>query len=77
MDPDLRQRLDDLAEDLTQPEVPAADAVHDEVRRAIDEGSAHGLGERIEAYLVDLETDHPALASVLRTLVDDLSAMGL
>lgn len=77
MDPDLRQRLSELTEHLSQPAAPSSEAVHAEVSKAIEEGSAHGLRARIEAHLVDLENDHPALASALRTLVDDLSAMGL
>jgi hypothetical protein len=47
------------------------------VRKAIDEESTTGLGDRLEEYAVELETSHPTLGTMIRSLVDELSAMGI
>lgn len=35
------------------------------------------LGERLNLALVDLDVDHPRLSAAIRTVLDDLAAVGI
>lgn len=54
-----------------------AQALHGDVRRALDEDDHEGLGERFTEEAVEFESDHPDLADFLRRLADHLSAGGI
>ena len=79
MTPTLRQRLEDLATQLhlRHEDTPPAAAAHVEVRSALDDDAIHGLGDRLEFFAVELETEHPTLTSLIRTVVVDLHALGV
>ena len=80
MEHHLRNALEDLAAKLHRThESGEADteAIHADVRKALDEDEHEGLGERLQEAEVELETSHPDLASFIRQLVDRLSAAGL
>jgi hypothetical protein len=74
-----RQRLEELATQLhlRHDDVPPAAAAHAEVRTALEEDSFHGLGDRLERFAIELETEHPTLTSLIRSVVIDLHALGV
>lgn len=79
MDPTLRQQLEHVADELhplrdTQPTIESA---HTDVRDALDTESTEGLGERLDRHAVELETSHPAISTLIRTLVSELTSMGI
>ena len=75
----VRQRLEELATQLhlRHEDVPTAAAAHSEVQTALDGDSFHGLGDRLERFAVELETEHPTLTSLIRSIVIDLHALGV
>ena len=79
MDANIKERLEAL---LTQLHLhreasPAAAGAHGDVQAALADGSTTGLGDRLDAYAVELDTSHPSVGAVVRELVDELSAMGI
>ena len=80
MTPTVRQRLEDLATQLHlrhEDAAPAA-AAHADVEAALgNDDAVHGLGDRLEMFAVELETEHPTLTSMIRAVVVDLHALGV
>jgi hypothetical protein len=77
---ELREKLEELAERLKLHHGPGeerAQALHDDVQKAIDEGDHEGLGERLEEEAVGFESEHPDLADFLRRFADYLGAAGI
>ena len=79
MESNIRRRLEDAAAELHphRDSATGVDGAHADVRSALDSESAEGLGERLDRHAVELETSHPSLSTLIRTLVSDLSAMGI
>jgi Domain of unknown function (DUF4404) len=79
MESPIRQRLEDLATTLhlRREEAPSADSARDAVQQALKEDSFDGLGDRLERFAIELETDHPTLGALIRSVVDELSALGI
>ena len=79
MDPTLRQQLEQVAEELHphREAQPTIESAHSDVRDALDNESTEGLGERMDRHAVELETSHPSISTLLRTLVSELSSMGI
>lgn len=75
----VRKRLEELATQLhlRHEDTPQAAAAHAEVQTALDDDAFHGLGDRLERFAVELETEHPTLTSLIRNVIIDLHAMGV
>ena len=75
-----REHLEQVAAHLEAHEgerTDAAQALHAEVRKAIDEEEHEGLVERLTAEAIEFETEHPDLAEVLRRAASLLGGAGL
>ena len=79
MDPTLRQQLEHMAEELHphREALPTIESAHTDVQDALDTESTEGLGERLDRHAVELETSHPSISTLIRTLVSELSSMGI
>lgn len=84
----LNDSLNNLHNELAQPQpTEKAQAVADQLRAEIQpliqqpdaDHSIHyqSLGERLNLALVDLEVDHPGVAAAIKTVLDDLAAVGI
>ncbi len=84
----LDSSLGNLHNELSQSQpTEKTQAIVDELREKIQplvessdaDNSAHyeSLGERLNLALVDLDVDHPRLSATIRTVLDDLAAVGI
>ena len=75
----IRKQLEELATylHLRRDEAPSAEGAHAEVKQALESDSYNGLGDRLERFAIDLETDHPTLGALIRNTIDELSALGI
>ena len=87
-DSNLNNSLNELHKELTQPQpTPKTQAVADDLRAHIepilakpgtDLAEHHkSLGERLNLALVDLDVDHPRLSAAIKTVLEDLGAVGI
>ena len=79
MDANIRGRLEELAAKLHvgRHDDATVESAHREVSAALEAGHEHGLRERLELQALELDTTHPGLSTMIRTIVSDLSAMGI
>ncbi len=84
----LNDSISNLHNELSQSQpTEKTQAIVDELREKIQplvepsnaDPSIHyeSLGERLNLALVDLEVDHPTIAAAIRTVLDDLAAVGI
>lgn len=84
----LNKSLNDLNTELqqTQPTEKTqatVDALKQDVSPIVEQPEAdhasdyQSLGERLNLALVDLDVDHPKLSVAIRTVLDDLAAVGI
>jgi hypothetical protein len=81
---DLRQLLAELHKRLTHAKSLDADSrkllltvAHDIEKALADDEPAAAAGEPLEALAVRFEADHPALAGVVREIMDTLGKAGI
>ncbi len=79
MESPIRQKLEELATllHLRSDDTPSAESAHTEVQQALESDEFNGLGDRLERFAIDLETDHPTLGALIRNVIDELSALGI
>jgi hypothetical protein len=86
--PNLSSSISNLGKELAQPQpTEKTQAIADDLRATIEpilqesEGdlTVHykSLGERLNLALVDLDVDHPSLSAAIRTVLDELAAVGI
>lgn len=86
--PNLNDSLSNLHSELSQTEpTEKTQAVVDDLKAQIEpivtqpdaDHSPHyqTLGERLNLALVDLDVDHPRLSAAIRTVLDELAAVGI
>lgn len=84
----LNDRLNDLNQELNQVQpTDKTQAVVEDLRQRLDpivnqpeaDMTTHyrSLGERLNLALVDLDVDHPTLSAAIRSVLDELSAVGI
>ena len=86
--PDLSSSISNLGKELAQTQpTEKTQAIADDLRATIEpmlqepeaDHSVHykSLGERLNLALVDLDVDHPSLSAAIRTVLDELAAVGI
>ncbi len=86
--PNLNKSLNDLHDELsqttpTEKTQPVLDDLRTHLQPLVEQPNAgnaihyKSLGERLNLALVDLEVDHPTLSAAIRTVLDDLAAVGI
>lgn len=84
----LNKSLNDLNTELQQTEPTektqaTVAALKQDVSPMVEQPDAdhapdyQSLGERLNLALVDLDVDHPKLSTAIRTVLDDLAAIGI
>ncbi len=80
MDLNIRRQLEELAEHLrlhSGPGEEQAQSIYQDVQTTLDNDDHQGLPDRLARYTVELENEHPELASILRRVADALGAGGI
>jgi|GEM_PF-3441670 hypothetical protein len=86
--PNLNDSLDKLNRELnqTEPTEKTQSVINDlknQIQPIVEQPDAdhspryQTLGERLNLALVDLDVDHPRLSAAIRTVLDELAAVGI
>lgn len=84
----LNNKLSDLHNELNQTEPtektqPIVRDLRQQIQPMVTQPDANtpvhyqSLGERLNLALVDLDVDHPRLSSAIRSVLDELAAVGI
>lgn len=84
----LNDKLKNLNDELSQTQPtektePVVNDLKNQIQPIVDQPDAdntihyHSLGERLNLALVDLDVDHPKLGIAIRSVLDELAAVGI